>query len=71
MFVYLFKRVACAPKDETIVPEDDSEVEGDEAFDEFEKYFSGTTTPKILLTTQQKPSSRLFDFLKERASGLH
>lgn len=51
--------------DETIVPEDDSEVEGDEAFDEFEKYFSGTTTPKIMLTTQQKPSPRLFDFLKE------
>jgi len=52
-------------EDETIVPADDSEVEGDEAFDEFEKYFSGNTKPKILLTTQQKPSSKLFDFLKE------
>merc|ERR1719478_1533076 len=51
--------------DETIVPADDSEVEGDEAFDEFEKYFSGNTKPKVLLTTQKKPSSRLFDFLKE------
>jgi ribosome production factor 1 len=51
--------------DETIVPEDDSEVEGDEAFDEFEKYFSGNTTPKIMLTTQKKPSKLLFDFLKE------
>jgi len=51
--------------DETIVPEDDSEVEGDEAFDEFEKYFSGNTTPKILFTTQKKPSAKLFDLLKE------
>jgi len=51
--------------DETIVPEDDSEVEGDEAFDEFEKYFSGTEKPKILITTQKSPSKRLFDFLKE------
>jgi len=51
--------------DETIVPEDDSEVEGDEAFDEFEKYFSGNIKPKILFTTQQSPSRRLFDFLKE------
>merc|ERR1719506_281558 len=42
--------------DETIVPEDDSEVEGDEAFDEFEKYFSGNSTPKIMLTTNKEPS---------------
>jgi len=52
-------------EDETIVPADDSEVEGDEAFDEFEKYFSGNTKPKILFTTQQKPSAKLFDLLKE------
>lgn len=51
--------------DETIVPDDDSEVEGDEAFDEFEKYFSGTTKPKIMFTTQKAPSRRLFDLLKE------
>lgn len=51
--------------DETIVPDDDSEVENDEAFDEFEKYFSGNTKPKILFTTQKAPSKRLFDFLKE------
>lgn len=51
--------------DETILPPDDSEVEGDEAMDEFEKYFSGTQTPKILMTTQKRPSAKLFDFMKE------
>lgn len=51
--------------DETIVPPEDSEVEDDEDMDEFEKYFKGNTTPKILITTQKKPSSKCFDFLKE------
>jgi len=51
--------------DETIVPPDDSEVEDDEALDEFEKYFKGDTPPKILVTTQKRPSSKCFDFLKE------
>lgn len=54
-----------AEPDETVVPPDDSEVEGDEAMDEFEKYFSGDKTPKILITSQAKPSGKLFDFLKE------
>jgi len=51
--------------DETIVPPEDSEVEDDEALDEFDKYFSGDTPPKILVTTQKHPSSKCFDFLKE------
>lgn len=51
--------------DETIVPPEDSEVEDDEAMDEFDKYFAGDATPKILLTTQKKPSGKLFDLLKE------
>merc|ERR1719242_355029 len=51
--------------DETIVPPDDSEVEDDEALDEFNKYFMGGKVPKILLTTQRKPSAKLYDFLKE------
>merc|ERR1712232_1525724 len=51
--------------DETIVPQDDSEVEEDEAMDEFEKYFKGDKPPKILLTTAKHPSSKLFDFMKE------
>lgn len=51
--------------DETIVPDDDSEVDDDEAFDEFDSYFTGGKTPKIIVTTQRKPSRKLFDFLKE------
>lgn len=51
--------------DETIVPPDDSEVEDDEAMDEFEKYFVNGKTPKVLVTTQRSPSAKLFDFLKE------
>lgn len=51
--------------DETIVPPEDSEVEDDEAMDEFEKYFSQGKTPKVLLTTQRKPSAKLYDFMKE------
>lgn len=51
--------------DETIVPPDDSEVEDDEALDEFEKYFVQGVQPKILLTTQKKPSVKCYNFLKE------
>lgn len=51
--------------DETIVPEDDSEVEDDEALDEFESYFKGDKPPKIIVTTQRKPSQKLKSFLKE------
>eukprot|EP00747_Dinoflagellata_sp_TGD_P186263 gnl/TRDRNA2_/TRDRNA2_43198_c0_seq1.p2 gnl/TRDRNA2_/TRDRNA2_43198_c0~~gnl/TRDRNA2_/TRDRNA2_43198_c0_seq1.p2 ORF type:complete len:337 (-),score=77.79 gnl/TRDRNA2_/TRDRNA2_43198_c0_seq1:184-1194(-) len=53
--------------DETIVPEDDDEVEGDEAFDEFEKYFNQGKTPRVLITTQQHPSGKMFNLLKELA----
>lgn len=51
--------------DETIVPPDDSEVEADEALDEFDKYFNSDKPPKILITTQKKPSSKMFNLLKE------
>jgi ribosome production factor 1 len=51
--------------DETIVPPDDSEVEDDEACDEFDSYFSGNKKPKLFVTTQKHPSAKTFDFLKE------
>jgi len=51
--------------DETILPPDDSEVEDDEALDEFDSYFNSSTPPKILITTQQRPSKHLFGFLNE------
>merc|ERR1712007_329798 len=55
-----------AEPDETILPDDDSEVELDEQFDEFESYFKGDTTPKILLTSSDKAvSKQLACFLKE------
>lgn len=56
--------------DETIVPPEDSEVEDDEALDEFENYFKGDVKPKILVTTQKHPSSKCFNFLKELVSVL-
>mmetsp|Transcript_8384 Transcript_8384/g.19738 ORF Transcript_8384/g.19738 Transcript_8384/m.19738 type:complete len:337 (+) Transcript_8384:107-1117(+) len=51
--------------DETVVPADDSEIEVDESLDEFEKYFQSGLTPKILITTCQKPSGKIFNLLKE------
>ncbi|CAD7948563.1 unnamed protein product [Amoebophrya sp. A25] len=54
--------------DETVVPVDeelDMEIDQDEAQDEFSAHFNHQTTPKIMLTTNLKPSKRMFDFLKE------
>jgi hypothetical protein len=34
----------------------DEEVKGDEAIDEFSKYFEGKVTPKIIITTCLKPT---------------
>jgi len=49
--------------DETIVQPDDLEVVADEAEDEFQPYFSGKETPKILITTRPRPSRELFHFV--------
>merc|ERR1712168_91143 len=43
--------------DETMVEVDDEEVMQDAATDEFASYFSGTTPPKILFTTCNRPRS--------------
>ena len=51
--------------DETIVTEEDAELLGEEDQDEFADYFKEKTTPKILLTTSNRPSGYMFDFLKE------
>lgn len=51
--------------DETIVTELDDEVLGEEEVDEFADYFKEQTTPKVLMTTSEKPSGYMFDFLKE------
>jgi len=49
----------------TIFNDADGDENGMLTWDEFEKYFSGDQVPKLLLTTQKKPSSKLFDFMKE------
>jgi len=52
-------------KDETFIEKEDSEVEGDEAVDEFADYFKDTKPPKLMMTTNRRPSGKLFDFLKD------
>ena len=52
-------------KDETFIEKEDSEVEGDEAIDEFADYFTDSKPPKLMMTTNRRPSGKLFDFLKD------
>lgn len=48
-----------------VVAVDDQEIiEADET-DEFAKYFDGTQTPKLLLTTCRKPTKYLLHFVQE------
>jgi ribosome production factor 1 len=51
--------------DETVVLEEDEELVGEEKMDEFAAYFDEKTTPQILMTTSERPSGYMFDFLKE------
>jgi ribosome production factor 1 len=49
----------------TMVQQDDLEILGDEATDEFADYFSDTVRPKIIITTRPRPSSKLFHFIAD------
>lgn len=49
--------------DDTMVQPDDEEVAGDEADDEFAKYFSNEVKPKIMITTRPNCSRKLFPFI--------
>lgn len=51
--------------EETIVDADDEEVINDEQIDEFSQYFEEGKTPKILITTNTKPTKRMYDFLRD------
>ncbi|KAH3698587.1 ribosome production factor 1-like [Dreissena polymorpha] len=51
--------------DETMVSPEDEEVQLDEAQDEMSTYFNRETTPKILLTTCDRPGARTNKFCKE------
>jgi len=51
--------------DETMVGPEDEEVMLDEESDEFASYFNREKTPKILITTTDRPNSRTNKFCKE------
>jgi ribosome production factor 1 len=50
--------------DETMVSPNDEEVAADEAEDETAPYFNRQTTPKILITSSDRPSMRTWKFCK-------
>lgn len=45
--------------------EEDEELIKEEEFDEFAKFFQAGTQPRIMITTSERPSRQMFDFLKE------
>ena len=51
-------------EDDFILEEDD-ELLNEEKFDEFSSYFSSNVEPKLLMTSSEKPSRQLYEFLKE------
>ncbi|XP_063795033.1 ribosome production factor 1 [Pseudophryne corroboree] len=54
--------------DETTVDPEDEEVAYDEATDEFAPYFNRQTTPKILITTSDRPRGRTVKFTEQLSS---
>ena len=51
--------------DDTIVTQQDDEVYADEKDDEFEPYFSHKITPKIMITTRERPCKEAYLFVIE------
>ncbi|KEP61098.1 UNVERIFIED_CONTAM: IMP4 family U3 small nucleolar ribonucleoprotein (snoRNP), putative [Hammondia hammondi] len=51
--------------DPTVVEEDEEEVAGDEAADEFAAYFNREVTPKLMVTTNKRVTADMYSFLKE------
>lgn len=51
--------------DETIVDEDDEEIKVDEEEDEWAAFFNQDVTPKLLITTNDKPSKRTYGFVND------
>lgn len=51
--------------DETVVDPADDEIKGEEEIDEWSKYFKGETHPKILITTNHKPTKKMYDFIRD------
>lgn len=55
----------CRVPDETIVLPDDEETLQDEKTDEFSSYFDRRVTPKVLITSANKPSLKTHLFMRE------
>lgn len=51
--------------DETVLPENDEELANQEAMDEFAPYFREEVTPKIMITTSEKPHKSVFPLINE------
>lgn len=51
--------------DETVVDPADDEITAEQAIDEFAKYFNGDVTPKIIITTNYRPTKRMYEFMRE------
>ena len=51
--------------DETMVKENDEEVAGEEAMDEFTDFYANEKTPKVLITTSNKARGNSMDLIKE------
>ncbi|CAD8144194.1 unnamed protein product [Paramecium pentaurelia] len=45
--------------------DDQEELQNEELIDEFQNYFQEGQDPKIIITTSERPSRQLFDFLKD------
>jgi len=52
-------------QEETTVQPDDTEVFEDEKVDEFAKYFSNESKPKIMISTRPNCSKKLFPFIAD------
>lgn len=51
--------------DSTLILKEDDELINEESFDEFSKYFKLEETPKVLLTTNERPHGKTFDLIRE------
>jgi ribosome production factor 1 len=51
--------------DDTVVAPDDEEVLRDEADDEFAEYYDNTKQAKLMITTQQSPSGKIYRLVAE------
>lgn len=51
--------------DETVVEDDDEEVKAEEQQDEFSNHHRKEVIPKVIITTNYRPTKRMIDFIKD------